>query len=747
MVFEQGTLAWGITRSGWLPLLVAVLGVAFAVFTYGRVRRQARGRDRAILIALRLAAFAVLLVCLARPLLVLKAAVPQQNFLGVLLDDSRSMQIADQDGAARAAFLKRQFAGADSPLLSQLNTRFAVRQFRFYSDTERVPNAAGLTSNGTSTRLGDALDRARDELSGLPLSGLLVVSDGADTADTTFEESLNQLKAQGVPVFAIGVGQEQLARDVQISRVDTPRRVLKGTALVVDVVVSQNGYAGAEVPLNVESDGRIIAQETITLPRDGESSTYQVHFTAPEAGLKSFRFRVPEQPNEVVKENNGRDSRIEVYDRREKILYFEGEPRFEAKFIRQALEGDENVQVVLLQRTNEKKYLRLGVDNENELFAGFPTTRDELFAYRSIILGSVPASAFTADQLKMIAEFVNVRGGGLLMLGGRKAFSEGGWAGTPVGEVLPVVLTAGLEQAPEFFAQISIRPTREGLVHPATQISEQGQPSAEQWAKLPELSTVNRISRVKPGATTLLTGFDEGRTEQPILSYQRYGRGKAIAFAVQDAWIWRMHATMKVEDTTHRTFWRRLLRWLVDDVPDRVEVSASQDSVEPGQPVTLVADVRDKDYAPQNDASVVAHVTLPSGRVEDVPLQWTVSKAGEYKGTFTPSEPGEFRVRVGAARAAEDLGSASLSLAAGPSVSEYFDAGMRANLLRRLAEETGGRYYAAGDTAALSEAISYSGRGVTVVDQRDLWDMPVNFLLFLGLVGTEWAVRRARGLA
>ena len=140
-----------------------------------------------------------------------------------------------------------------------------------------------------------------------------------------------------------------------------------------------------------------------------------------------------------------------------------------------------------------------------------------------------------------------------------------------------------------------------------------------------QLSTVNRTSKVKPGATILLTGTDEGRQERPVLSYQRYGRGKALALTVQDAWLWRMHASMAVEDTTHRTFWRRLLRWLVDDVPDPVELSVSQDAVEAGQPVTLVADVRDKEYAPLNDAGVVVHVTTPGGRVEDITLDWTVT--------------------------------------------------------------------------------------------------------------------------
>ena len=550
-----------------------------------------------------------------------------------------------------------------------------------------------------------------------------------------------------MPVFAIGLGQEHLSKDVQVSRVDTPRRVLKGTALVVDVVVMQNGYAGKKVPLNVESDGRLLAQQEILLPQNGESSTFRVQFLAPDAGLRTFRFRVPTQDGEQVAENNQRDSRIEVYDRKEKILYYEGEPRFEAKFIRQALEGDENVQVVLLQRTNEKKYLRLGVDNADELFGGFPTTREELFAYRSIILGSVPANAFTNDQLKMIAEFVNVRGGGLLMLGGRKAFSEGGWAGTPVGEVLPVVLTPGLEQAAEFFSELTIKPTREGLTHPATQISDTAQASTDKWPKLPQLSTVNRINKVKPGATVLLEGVDEGKTTRPVLSYQRYGRGKALALTTQDNWLWRMHASMALEDTTHRTYWRRLLRWLVDDVPDRVELSLSQDSVEAGQPVTIVTDARDKEYAPVNDAAVVAHVTTPSGKVEDVTLEWSVAKPGEYKAVFTPSENGKYVVHGVATRAGQALGDASATIVAGPSVSEYFDAGMRAPLLKRLAEETGGKFYTAKDTATLAEAISYSGRGVTVVDERDLWDMPIVFILFLSVLGAEWVFRRAKGLA
>ena len=149
---------------------------------------------------------------------------------------------------------------------------------------------------------------------------------------------------------------------------------------------------------------------------------------------------MPPQAGELLAENNSRDVLVDVRDRREKILYFEGEPRFEMKFLRRALTDDKQLQLVVLQRTADNKYLRLEVDDPEELVGGFPKTRDELFQYRGLVLGSIEAAAFTGDQLAMLAEFVDKRGGGLLMLGGPRSFSEGGYAGTALGEALPVVL-------------------------------------------------------------------------------------------------------------------------------------------------------------------------------------------------------------------------------------------------------------------------------------------------------------------
>jgi uncharacterized membrane protein len=744
LMFQQGDFTWGLSR----PVLLAVAAAAaigvLALLTYRGVSATERPRDRVVLVGLRLAALAVLLFCLFRPALILKAAVPQQNFLGVLVDDSRSMSIADLNGQTRSAFIQQQLAGPNAKLLEALSQRFVVRFFRFASTSDRVASAADLKFGGTATRLGQALDRVRDELSGLPLAGLVMVSDGADTSDAAIDETLASLKARSIPVFTVGVGQERFAHDVQVTRVETPRSVLKGTALVVDVVLSQTGYGGQTVPLSVEDDGRIVSTQEVTLPPDGESATVKVRFTANEAGARTFKFKVPTQTGEQVTQNNARDALIQVNDRAEKILYYEGEPRFEYKFLRLAVEGDKNLQVVSLDRTAENKYYRQSVTTPDELIGGFPKTREELFQYRGLILGSVEAASFTPEQLRMIADFVNKRGGGLLMLGGRRSFAEGGWGGTPVGDVLPVVIESANAK---YFSEVQAKPTRAGATFPVTQIAGDEKASSAKWNDMPPVTTVNAIRQAKPGATVLLTGVDNRKQDQIVLAYQRYGRGKAIALPIQDSWLWKMDAKVAVTDTTHAMFWRRLIRWLVDGVPEPVNIATTADRVEPGEAIKLSAEVLDSAYVEVNDSRVVARVTSPSGKTMEVPVEWTVTKDGAYRASFTPDESGIYDIKVTAARDQKDLGTAAMHVRVSAGDAEYFDAGMRAPLLKRIAEDTGGRFFTPANSASLPEAISYSGRGVTVVEERELWDMPALFIALMALIGAEWGYRRMRGLA
>ncbi len=748
VVFEKGRLAFATPWPIYVILAAVVLVLTLAVYTYSRTRTRNR-RDVAVLSGLRAAALGLVLFCLARPTLLIPTVVPQRNFLGILIDDSRSMGIGDWDGAPRGQFVQRAFGAPDSSLRAALADRFMLRFFRFARETERLDSLGALSALGSGTDLAQALDAARRELGGVPLSGLVLVTDGADNSESSLTETLLSLDAASVPVYVIGVGQERFPRDIQLSRIETPRTVLKGSSLVVDLVIEQTGYRRETVTVNVEDDGRIIASQQVRLPGDGDAATVRVRFTANEAGPRNFRFRIPAAAGESVTGNNERQALIVVEENREKILYFEGEPRFEVKFIRRAVADDENLQVVTLQRTADDKFLRLDVDDPEELAAGFPKTREELFAYRGLVLGSVEASFFSHDQLRMIEQFVGQRGGGLLVLGGRAAFAEGGYAGTPVADALPVVLPPGDDPGGvAFYAEVRVEPTRFGLNHPVTQIAATPEESARRWLELPPVSTVNRLHEVKPGASTLLGGKADALDDPlVVLAYQRYGRGRAIALPIQDSWIWQMHADVPLDDQMHETFWRQLLRWLVSYVPDRVVATASRDLVGPGEPVMIDAEVEDETYLSVNNADVVASITTPSGREEELRLEWAVDADGKYQASFRPEEMGRHRIAVQAGKRGELIGEHVTYVEATDLPTEYFDAEMRLPLLERIAEATGGRFYTPATASTLPEDVSFTESGTTVMEERDLWDMPLVLLLLLALVGAEWGYRRRRGLA
>lgn len=755
-VFEKGELAIGAPAAVWLIVAVGLLIGVPAVLSYARTRGKGGRRDRIILATLRAGILVLLLVCLLRPRLLVSAAVPQRNYVGILIDDSRSMRVAD-DGVERGEIARRLFA-ADAPLVRQLAERFQLRFFRFSSATQRIERVNDLTFTGSETKLASALEDARQDLSSVPLSGLVVVTDGADNARSPIAEELATLRSRAVPVFTVGVGNERFTRDVEVRRVEASRSVLVGTALVLDVLVAQRGFGGERVPLVVEDAGRIVSSQDVTLPADGEAASVRIHVTATEAGPRTYTVRVPPRPGEMVTQNNAQQALVEVRNRTEKILYVEGDLRFEMAALRRAVAPDSNLQLVALQRSAANKFQRFAVDSGEELAGGFPKTREELFRYKGLILGSVEASFFTRDQLRMMADFVSERGGGLLLLGGRDAFAEGGYLGTPLADALPVMLETVEEETSDFIADLKVRLTPAGRAHAATQIAATDSANVTRWRTLPEVTSVNQLGRLKPGAVALLTGTvaEGGRGgtgySQPVLAYQQFGRGRAIVLGIQDSWLWQMHHDIAVEDATHETFWRQLLRWLVTDTPGRIAVSLSSERVSPREAVTVRAEVGDEQFVRVNDAVITARVRGPSGDEREIPMEWTVDRDGEYRATFTPEEHGLYEVRVaGAGRRdagrAGVLDTATTYVRVAPSEAEYFGAEMRAPLLKRIASETDGRFYTASNVGALPEDLTLSRRGVTVVREMDLWDMPIIFAMLVLLMSAEWGYRKLRGLA
>ncbi|MES3032507.1 MAG: glutamine amidotransferase [Gemmatimonadota bacterium] len=748
--FANGTLAFDPVLPVWVVLLVAFAAAAVALWTLSRLPGRLSRTTRPVLGGLRLMTVALLAWCLCRPVLVVAEALSQRNVVAVLLDDSRSMRIADVDGNPRATTIRALAGGPDSSLLRALAARYQVRVYRT-SASGRAPAVSALAFDGSRTRLLGAITRVEDELVGTPLSGVVVLSDGAENGGVgegapSLADQLATVRARGVPVYTVGIGSTRFAKDIEISEVGGPRQALRNATVLLDVVITHRGFGGESLPVVVEDSGRIVASATVRLSRDAESTPVRLRVPTPDAGARLLAVRVPVQPGELVPENNARRALLTVRDRREKVLYLEGEPRPELKFARRAVDGDRQLQLVTLLRSAKDKYLRLGVDDSLELVNGFPTTRAQLFAYRAIVLGSIEASFFTGDQLRMLADFVGERGGGLLLLGGRESFADGGYVGTALSDLMPVDMEVSTRSEDDRLVAVTAVPTAAGLRHPALQVAGSDSLVANRWRTLPPLTTVNLLARAKPGASVLLQGRSGERgLTRPLLVSQRYGRGRVLALGAQDDWLWQMHADIAVDDSTHERLWRQMLRWLVNDVPDRVEVVTDEESGS-GDAVPLRAIVRDSGYLRRNGVAVTALVAGPAGASQDVPFEWAVDRDGEYAGSFIPAADGVQEVRVRAIAGGDTVTSAPAFVRVAEPVEEYFGAERRDVLLEQLARETGGRSYTPQRAAEIARDLAYSASGATAVRRLDLWDAPLVLLLLLALLGGEWALRRARGL-
>jgi uncharacterized membrane protein len=751
-VFGRGDLVFATTPASIIAALLLVAVAVPVIRMYQGVGGSSTPRNRIALAVLRGAIIALGCLVLLQPSLVVATAVPQQNFVGVLIDDSRSMQVAEGGALTRAEQVTDWLDPEGAALLEQLEQRFRLRLFSFSDAARRLESVDQLRFAGLRTNVARALEGGRQELGGLPLSGLVLLSDGADNDSEGLTETLNGLRQANVPVFAVGVGQEAFARDIEVSRVEAPREVMQNAAVVADVVVRQRGYEGETVQLYVEDGGRIVNTVDVTLPRSGESTVVRAAFVAEEAGPRILTFRVDVAEGEMVRQNNALETLVTVRDEQARILYFEGEPRHEVAFIRRALHDDHNIALATLVRSAPNKFQSLIVDpdpdfgGEHELFGGFPKTREELYRYSAIVLGSVEADHFTRDQQQMIADFVSQRGGGLLALGGRHAFAEGGYAGTAVAEALPVVLDPPVSEP--WFAEQTVTPTLFGRSHPVAQFGPTPEESAARWETMPPLLAVNRLTRVKPGAAVLLEGHREDQeVPQVMLAYQRYGAGKSIALTAADTWQWQMHVDMALEDMTHETFWQQMLRWLVADVSGQVRATVDRERFAPGETITVQADVFDDTFLAVNDARVRATVTAPDGVEEGLDLAWTVDVDGRYVASFIAATEGFYNIAVTAEGRDGVLGTDATTGQATELTQEFFGAEMNRELLTRVAAETGGHFYTADTLDELAGDVVFTEGGTTVTEVLDLWDMPIFFFIFLALIGTEWTVRKRRRLA
>ncbi|MBZ5606518.1 MAG: VWA domain-containing protein, partial [Acidobacteriia bacterium] len=484
-VFSKGTF---VLLGGWPTWLLIAAILAAAVGLGLLIRKRAensvrvKGVRSAMVWLLQTALAALLLLMLWHPALSVATLRPQQNIVAVVVDDSSSMAIDDAgSGSRRGAALKVLNSG----LLNDLQKRFQVRLYKLSDQLERIPKLDQLNSSGQATHIGESLKQVLQDASSLPIGAVVLLSDGADNSGGIDLETISEIRRQRIPIHTVGFGREKMSHDIEITDVQVPQRALPDSRLSALVSFHQNGYANQTAKITLKDGQKMLASKQVQLKADGTEQSEPVLFSAGAAGVKTLDVAIDLMPSEENAKNNHVTRLVNVDQRKPRILYMEGEPRWEFKFLRRAVEDDRNINLVSILRTTQNKIYRQGVKDENELKDGYPTKVEELFGFEGLIIGSSEAAYFTAGQQQLIRDFVDRRGGGLLFLGGRDALADGGYQRSLFNDLLPVVLPDRKGTFVRAPANVELTPAgRDSLI---TRLEEDPAKNIERWKKLPYL--------------------------------------------------------------------------------------------------------------------------------------------------------------------------------------------------------------------------------------------------------------------
>jgi hypothetical protein len=722
-------------------LALAIIAAGVALFFHIRGNRGLLSGARPLAIWLLETCFvALLLFLLWHPALSVATLRPQQNVVAVLVDNSKSMGISDAGGTREAAAKKALGDG----LLQGLSANFQVRLYEFGKEPARIASADALNATGQATRIGDTLERILSESSSLPLGAIVLLSDGADNSGGINLDTIAAIRRQRIPIHTVGFGREHPSRDVEVEDAVLPSLALPKSRLTAQVTLQNYGFSGQKAKLSVRQDGKVLAQQEVTLKSDGVLQTESIVFNCGEKGPKTLDIGLEAINGDENPQNNRVTRILTVEDRRPRILYMEGEPRWDFKFIRRSLDDYDGVQLDTILRTTQNGIYAqtTGKTDDPTLKQGFPGKPEDLFKFQGLIIGSVEANYFTPTQQQMIRDFVDRRGGGLLFTAGRASLSDGGYPGSPLEDLVPTNLPKTRGTFHRDFSPVEL--TSEGAQNMICRLDDDPAKNAERWKKIPMIANYQEVGDKKPGASVLLNVTPQGRRPMPLLVTENYGRGRTAVLATEGTWRWRMW--LPHEDMTDYTFWQQMFRYMVTDTPGQITTTTPKNVLSDDTHVPIRVEVRDKEFKPVTNASVQARFLSPDGSSNTIELAPQPLEEGVYTGDWTAEAPGSYVTEIIAGRDAEQLGTDVLSFRREDGVAENFHTGQNRELLEKLSDQTGGRYYRPEDASKLATDITYSEAGITARETRDLWDMPIVFLLALGIRASEWLLRRKWGV-
>lgn len=754
--FAEGSIGFQSGSSAIFIVLTLALLIAALILLYRSTDRFTRPRDRAFSAGIRAAALLLLCVPLLEPVLITPDVVPDENFVAVVVDASASMNVPDgRNEASRLEDARRVLFEGTDPVASRLEDHFKVRFYTFGGDARRVDDVATTSADDRATNVTSALGRVLSDFRGLPLAGVVMLTDGSDNSADVPLNMAEQLRARDVPLHVVGIGRETADRERELVEAVVHDGVDETTGSEIDVKVRAWGSEPEPVALNLYRGEDLVHTERHLLKGEGRIDQFTIYYEAESPGPAEYVLRMEEAVGEINTENNAAHLLIDPRRDTLRVLLVEGHPRRDFKFIKRALEDDPVVHFTSILRTGTGKFYRQGIRTPDELAGGFPISEEEMFGYRAVLFGDIEASHFSLDQLSMVERFVRLRGGGFGMLGGRVSFSEGAYWDNPIADLLPVVLDPSRRTViPRRFSAedglpdeqgFRFAPTDVGLESPILRLAASPDENRSRWSQMPGLTSINLLGPVKPGAIVLAEKpNDEFGESEPLLVIQRYGKGRSAALATASTWRWQM--LLGVEDERHARFWRQFVRWLAASAPEQVDVRLDANRFAPGDEIPLHVNIFDERYLPAADASVMASLTDPLGATLDVTFRPDLGNTGAYTATLLPSFEGVYSLVVSASIDGTEVGRRSASFLVRPSRREYFDAVLKRPFLERLAEDAGGYYYTPDDAESIPVNLRSRRTSTSIYTMDYLWDMPFLFGLALVLLSTEWIWRRRKGL-
>lgn len=715
-------------------------------------------RRRVLLWVFRAAALLMILLVLINPAMVLEQREPIRPRAVVLWDTSRSMGLKTDSGAeSRIEKLNRFWKNA-SDLRARLSRDYAVDVIGFDSGARPLPKSAlenGLEGapEGESTDIMGGLKVAAQSEGGAPLAAVMLFSDGADNSGlgdlaAKPEELKALLGKYPAPVFTVGTGGENL-KDIGIADLSVPDYGFIRNAIDLNLTLRARGFDTTDVPVTLLEGDRVITTKSVSVGRQAETYPVTLSFSPDRVGTFLYTVRIPTFTGESVVENNERQFSLQVLRDKIRVLYVVGSPSWDVRFLREALVKDPTIELISFYILREQQSAPMATDDELSLIQ-FPT--DELFntkirTFDLIIFQNFSWKFFLYPQyLQNIRDFVLDFGGGLMMIGGKRSFASGGYAVTPVADILPVEMTMEAGN----FAEGEYKPrlTDAGARHPITALRGSAEESKALWDSLPPVEGFNPSGAAKSGATVLLDHpFQTASSaNMPVMAVSQEGRGRVLALMTDTSWRWNfLRAESGGGPDDYLRLWRAAVRWLVGD-PEGKQVRVRTDRVHYSAKDTVRIRVKalGKDYAPEPEPKISLKLSGATGMRDLGNLRL---EGEEWALDLDNPGPGGWRLEASAdSKTGEILGADETVFVVEGRGIEYEKPWPNSALLEQISKITGGKAWDIKHSPDAGSLPSPKAWRVAGRKRLPLWDNWLAGTLILLLLSMEWYFRRRWGL-